>query len=71
MNEDTGISAESNAACPRCSQPFHCGASDAHCDCFDLKLDAPMREQLASQYAGCLCIACLRELKQQATAGKT
>ena len=60
-----------NAACPRCKQPFHCGASDARCDCFDLKLDDAMRQQLAQQYSGCLCLACLRELKQQGSTGKT
>lgn len=71
MNENAQASAEINTACPRCGQPFHCGASDARCDCFDMKLDDLMRERLASQYSGCLCIACLRELKQQAAAGKT
>lgn len=61
MNEIHAI----NAACPRCQQPFYCGASDARCDCFDLKLDEAMRQQLAARYSGCLCLACLRELKQQ------
>lgn len=54
-----------NAACPRCQQPFHCGADEARCDCFDLKLDDALRQQLASQYSGCLCLSCLRELKRQ------
>lgn len=67
MNDSSAI----NAACPRCAQPFHCGAADARCDCFDLQLDDTLREQLARQYNGCLCLACLRELKQQAAAGKT
>jgi len=60
-----------NAACPRCAQPFHCGASEARCDCFELKLDEVMRQQLASKFQGCLCLACLRELQLQAAAGKT
>ncbi|MDM4766584.1 cysteine-rich CWC family protein [Pelomonas sp. SE-A7] len=63
---------ELNAACPRCGGPFHCGAADARCDCFDLKLDEALRSELARQYQGCLCLSCLRELKrQQAEAGKT
>lgn len=72
MNENTGI-ADINTACPRCGLPFYCGASDARCDCFDLKLDDLTRQQVAAQYSGCLCLACLRELKQanQAPAGKT
>ena len=48
--------------CPRCGQGFHCGAAEAHCPCFDLRLSDALRQQLAQQYAGCLCLACLREL---------
>ncbi|HEY1090168.1 MAG TPA: cysteine-rich CWC family protein [Burkholderiaceae bacterium] len=51
--------------CPRCSGSFHCGATDAHCDCFDLKLSDALREQLKKDYEYCLCVACLRELARQ------
>lgn len=49
--------------CPRCGNAFHCGAQDAHCDCFDLKLGPELRERLSRQYEGCLCIRCLKELQ--------
>ncbi len=51
--------------CPRCGGGFHCGAADAHCDCFALQLSPALRERLAAQYSSCLCLACLRELAAQ------
>jgi len=56
--------------CPRCGQPFHCGAQEAHCDCFELKLGEALRQQLARQYSRCLCIACLRQLQAGESARK-
>jgi len=57
-----------NAACPRCGGPFRCGAADAHCACFDLRLSEALRGQLATQYgsSSCLCIGCLTALQWQA-----
>lgn len=50
--------------CPRCGGGFHCGAQDAHCDCFDLNIGPALRERLAREYEGlCLCVRCLKELK--------
>lgn len=49
--------------CPRCGQAFHCGAADARCDCFDVKLDEPLRQMLAQHYTRCLCLDCLKALK--------
>nr|WP_316643225.1 cysteine-rich CWC family protein [uncultured Roseateles sp.] len=60
----------SNSACPRCGQPFHCGVADARCDCFDLQLTPGLRQQLAQQYSSCLCVSCLRQLKDQAAAAQ-
>ena len=62
------MSAGNNAQCPRCGGPFRCGAGDAHCACFDLKLGEALRRQLATQYGGsnCLCITCLTALQLQA-----
>ncbi|MBV8605221.1 MAG: cysteine-rich CWC family protein [Pelomonas sp.] len=50
------------ATCPRCGAPFLCGARDARCDCFDLELGAALRERVGREFAGCLCLACLKEL---------
>ena len=49
--------------CPRCGGGFHCGAQDAHCDCFDLNIGPALRERLAREYLGCLCVRCLKELQ--------
>jgi hypothetical protein len=51
-----------NENCPRCGQPFRCGAQDDRCDCFDLKLTPELREQIARDYSDCLCVSCLKEL---------
>ncbi|MBH9576080.1 cysteine-rich CWC family protein [Inhella proteolytica] len=55
-------SSTDNSHCPRCGGGFHCGAAEARCDCFELKLSAALRAELAQRYSGCLCLNCLREL---------
>lgn len=55
--------AETPACCPRCGSSFACGAAGAHCACFDVKLPEALRADLAQRYTGCLCLACLRELR--------
>ena len=54
-----------NSRCPRCGGEFHCGASEARCDCFEIKLDEAQRARLAREFSGCLCLRCLRELQAQ------
>lgn len=54
-----------NANCPRCGGPFRCGVSDEHCACFGLQISPLLRAQLAADYSGCLCIACLATLQRQ------
>ena len=64
---DLAASAAMNEACPRCAAPFHCGAADPRCDCFDLQLSQALRQQLAVQYSRCLCLPCLRALQAAET----
>ena len=59
---EAAASSASNEACPRCAAPFHCGAADPRCDCFDLQLSQALRQRLAVQYSRCLCLPCLRAL---------
>lgn len=54
--------------CPRCGQPFHCGAGESRCDCFDLKLGEALRARLAREFSSCLCLACLRQLQAEEAA---
>ena len=49
--------------CPRCGDAFHCGAADAHCDCFELELSPALRQSLAQRYNNCLCLRCLKYLQ--------
>ncbi|MEO8122926.1 MAG: cysteine-rich CWC family protein [Burkholderiales bacterium] len=52
-----------NEKCARCGAAFHCGAHEAHCGCAQVALDAPTLARLHAQFgAGCLCLACLREV---------
>lgn len=54
---------ESNTRCPRCGGPFHCSAADpGPCACTTLRLAPALLAQLAAQYRGCLCLACLAEI---------
>jgi hypothetical protein len=53
--------------CPRCGGTFHCGANDpVPCACTTIALDAATLAALRQRFAGCLCLACLRELQREA-----
>jgi hypothetical protein len=60
---------ESVVRCPRCGADFHCGAADPStpCACKAVALDAPTLAALCERYAGCLCMACLREIQRGAS----
>jgi hypothetical protein len=60
-------SGNSNARCPRCGGPFHCGAAEAHCPCATLKLDEALRRRLVERFgsSSCLCLGCLAALQAQ------
>ncbi len=48
--------------CPRCDASFGCGVWSGDCWCSQLELSRELQTQLAADYDGCLCPACLREL---------
>ncbi len=60
---------EKLARCPRCGGDFACGAADlrAPCACKAVALDAPTLAALRERYAGCLCVACLRDIQRGAS----
>jgi len=56
------MNSDASDRCPCCGGGFHCGANDAEpCACTALRLDAATLADLRARYAGCLCLACLRE----------
>jgi len=57
--------ASDNSGCPRCGQPFHCGASEGHCACFELTLSVALQQRLSQEFKGCLCLRCLQTLQAQ------
>ena len=60
---EPAAAAARNEKCARCGAAFHCGAREAHCDCAQVTLDAATLARLHAQIgAGCLCLACLREV---------
>ncbi len=49
--------------CPRCSQPFRCGARDGSpCACVGLVIEPALAAELKRRYDDCLCTDCLRAL---------
>jgi hypothetical protein len=56
--------------CPRCEAAFGCGIATGACWCADVVLTPERQAQLAAEYAGCLCPACLRELSSQPPPGR-
>ena len=55
--------ADAESRCPRCGGSFHCGVNDAlPCACTTLRIDAATLTELRTQYQGCLCLRCLREV---------
>ncbi|MDC6166503.1 cysteine-rich CWC family protein [Paucibacter sp. XJ19-41] len=63
MDATPSPAAALNETCPRCGGPFHCGAGEAVCECFDLRLSPELMSELRENYQRCLCIACLKALQ--------
>jgi hypothetical protein len=71
MNEPVADPPDSDC-CPRCAGRFTCGvAGPVPCDCFTLKIDPDLLSDLRERYAGCLCLACLRELTNAQNSAQT
>lgn len=51
-------------ACPRCGATFECKANNpVHCQCSQVTLSKDLAEELTYHYDDCLCINCLREIR--------
>lgn len=56
--------------CPRCGTLFECRAgSIQRCQCHAVALQPEHLDYIASLYGGCLCLRCLRVLRQAYEAG--
>jgi hypothetical protein len=54
-------------SCPKCGQSFTCKSTDIqNCACTAIYLDAALQTVIKNKYKGCLCIACLQALQQDA-----
>jgi hypothetical protein len=52
--------------CPRCSTTFECKTgSILLCQCSKIEMNAEQLEYSSTQYNGCLCLACLNELRTE------
>ncbi len=50
--------------CPRCGDSFECKlGSVLICECSSVELSEEQRSHIRNLYVGCLCAACLLELK--------
>ncbi|RFS15583.1 cysteine-rich CWC family protein [Emticicia sp. C21] len=53
-------------ACPRCHQSFACKATHiGTCQCMAISLSKEQSAFINQQYATCLCISCLHDLRQE------
>lgn len=53
-------------SCPRCFQLFQCKAgSITQCDCVTIMLSEEETTFIASRYKDCLCLSCLKDLKNK------
>ena len=53
-------------SCPRCQQFFECKVgSITQCDCALVHLSEEEKAFIADRYKDCLCISCLRDLKDK------
>ena len=68
----TALQAVPDVRCPRCGGDFACGAAGpSPCACAAVELGAALRLSLRTDYTGCLCLACLRELAAGVQSGLT
>lgn len=54
--------------CSRCSSEFECKVGDiANCDCSRVHLTLEEQLFVETRYSDCLCLSCLRDLKNKYT----
>lgn len=52
--------------CPRCTHPFECKVGDiANCQCSSIAVTIEERSFIEDRYTDCLCINCLKDLKNK------
>ncbi|CAN5636808.1 hypothetical protein BH10BAC2_BH10BAC2_29020 [soil metagenome] len=52
--------------CPRCAQPFECKVGGiANCQCSSISFTIEERSFIEDRYTDCLCINCLKDLKNK------
>jgi len=52
--------------CPRCNKQFECRVGDVpNCQCSSISLSVEERAFIEDRYQDCLCIDCLKELKNK------
>lgn len=55
-----------NVECPRCHKTFLCKANTIeNCDCSKIVLSNEERIYVSFKFKGCLCTACLKELRSE------
>lgn len=52
--------------CARCHAPFECkSGAIAQCDCSTIKLTLEEQAFIEERYSDCLCLHCLKEMKNK------
>ena len=54
--------------CPRCGKSFECRHGEIEkCQCAGVNLDPVSLEYIKKTYTDCICIDCLRDIKEKIT----
>ncbi|MDP4206305.1 MAG: cysteine-rich CWC family protein [Bacteroidota bacterium] len=55
-----------NKKCPHCGKEFECRHDDiVNCQCATVVLTPEERQYLASIYNDCVCVECIKKLKEE------
>lgn len=58
--------------CPRCGEPFSCGVGAiGNCPCSGIVLTERQRAYIRAQFADCLCVTCLKAMRELSLAEET
>lgn len=57
--------------CPRCGVAFECKVGNiTQCQCYGITLTTPEQEYIYKQFADCLCLACIKNIRVQLSTEK-
>jgi len=57
---------QENKYCPNCGVAFECKVDNiTQCQCFGVTLNSEVQQYLRKQFAGCICLNCLKKFSKK------